>query len=457
MESLIKNEEFIQSIRGTCLFSGDLEYEQERALYNAMIDKHPAMIVKCEDVADVITTVNYAREEGLLLAVRCGGHNGAGFGSCDGGVLLDLKHLDGRWIDPETGIVKVEGGCTWGDVDHLCHAFGRAVPSGIISTTGVGGLTLGGGHGYLTRKFGLTIDNLVEAEVVLANGELVVANENKNADLFWAIRGGGGNFGVVTSFTFQSREVKEIYGGVSFFELERSAEILDWYLPMIENAEEDLYGFYAFLRVPPAPPFPEHLHTKNLCGIVWCYTGNLQRGEQRLHELMHESNPVFTHLGAMPFPAIQTMFDALYPKGHQWYWRGDFFTEITPQAREEFVKWGSQVPTIHSTMHIYPINGAVQHKKPQDTAFSHREAKYSVVYVGVDPDPANKDLITDWCKNYHEACHPYSSGGAYLNFMMEEGEDRIRSTYRANYDKLVEVKRKYDPQNLFRVNQNIKP
>lgn len=448
---------FRVNVRGELIGPNDEGYESARKVYNAMIDKRPGLIARCSDVADVIAAVNFARDNGLLLAIRGGGHNGAGLGVCDDGLVIDLSRMKGVRVDSMSRTVRVEGGARWGDVDHATHAFGLAVPSGIISTTGVGGLTLGGGHGYLARKYGLTIDNLLEADVVLADGLLVTVNDERNEDLFWAIRGGGGNFGVVVSFLFRAHPIKTVYAGPVLWSLDRSAEVMRWYRELIPNAPEDLYGFFAFLNVPPGPPFPEHLHAKTMCGVVWCYTGPLENASQVFRPILDFGPPDLALVGPMPYPALQGLFDAIMPPGLQWYWKGDFVRELSDAAIAEHLKHGLELPTQLSTMHLYPVDGAVNRVGKNDTAFSHRDSKWSMVICGIDPDPLNNERMTKWAKDYWSALHPYSAGGAYVNFMMEEGQDRIKATYGDNYERLVAVKRKWDPANLFRVNQNIEP
>ncbi len=317
--------------------------------------------------------------------------------------------MKGIRVDPVGRTVRVAGGCTWGDVDHATHAFGLAVPSGIISSTGVAGLTLGGGHGYLTRKYGLTIDNLLEADVVLADSSFVTASAQENEDLFWALRGGGGNFGVVTSFLFRAHPVSTVYAGPALWPLDRAAEIMRWYRDFITNAPEDMYGFFAFLKVPPGPPFPEHLHTQTMCGIVWCYTGSLEKAEEVFRPIRNLT-PAFEHIGSMPYPALQSMFDSLYPAGLQWYWKGDFVSQLSDEAIALHVKHGSQLPSLLSSMHLYPIDGAVNRVGNNDTAFSFRDANWSMVMAGIDPDSANAEKITTWSKEYWNALHPYSCG-----------------------------------------------
>lgn len=449
-------DDLSQMIRGTVIVPESPEYADARAVYNAMIDKKPAVIVRCVDVADVQTAVNYARDNGITLAIRGGGHNAGGLGSVDGGLVIDFSQMRSVHVDPKSGRVRVEPGCQLGDVDHATHPYGLAVPGGMISTTGVGGLTLGGGVGYLTRRHGLTIDNLLEVDVVLADGSLVVASAEENPDLFWALRGGGGNFGVVTSFLFQGQPVGTIVGGPTLWPIDRSEEILSWYREFILSAPEDLCGFFAFLTVPPAPPFPEHLHLKKVCGVVWCHTGTEAEAERDFAPI-RDLEPALYGVQAMPFPMLNSAFDALYPSGHQWYWRADFYTEIPDDAVAEHAAWGAKLPTMLSTMHLYPIDGAAHRVGSSDTAWSYREANWAGVIVGVDPDPARAQGLKDWAVGYWDALHPFSSGGAYVNFMMEEGQDRVRASYRDNYDRLAQIKAKYDPNNLFRVNQNIVP
>jgi hypothetical protein len=337
------------------------------------------------------------------------------------------------------------------------HAFGLAVPTGFISTTGVGGLTLGGGLGYLTRKHGLTIDNLLAADVVLADGSFLTASAKENTDLYWAIRGGGGNFGVVTSFLFQAHPIHTDYAGPMLWPLERAAEIMRWYREFITTAPEEINGFFAFLIVPPGPPFPEHLHRQNMCGIVWCYAGALDKAEETFQPIRDSLRSVVDLVGPLPHPVLQTMFDGLFPPGLQWYWKADFVNELSDEAIAGHIEHGSKIPTLLSTMHLYPINGKAHQVGKTETPWSYREAVWAEVIVGVDPDPANRERIIAWAKDYWNALHPYSAGGAYLNFIMDEGEDRVKASYRENYDRLVAIKNKYDPTNLFRVNQNIKP
>ena len=444
-------------LRGGLIRPADEGYDEARRVYNGMIDRRPALIARCVDTADVQAAVNFAREHDLLLAVRGGGHNGAGLGTCDDGLVVDLSPMKGIRVDPAAGTVRVEGGCTWGDVDHATYPFGLAVPTGFISTTGVGGLTLGGGLGYLTRRYGLTIDNLLGVDMVLANGRFVTANADEHADLFWAVRGGGGNFGVVTSFLFRGCPVSTVFGGPMFWELEHARTVMRYWRDLILTGPEELNGWFGFHTVPPVDMFPVEHHLKKMAVVTWCYTGDLNDAEQVFKPVREVAPLAMDFAGPIPMPALQSMFDGLYPPGLQWYWNADFFTELSDEVIDLHVKHGAELPTVHSTMHLYPINGAAQRVGRNDTAWSFREANFAQVIVGVDPDPASNERMIRWSKGYWEMLHPASAGGAYINMIMDEGQARVQAAYRDNYPRLVRIKAKYDPQNLFRVNQNINP
>jgi FAD/FMN-containing dehydrogenase len=444
-------------LRGELIQPQDADYDAARKVYNGMIDRRPGAIARCADVADVIAAVNFARQHKLLLAIRAGGHNAGGLGVCDDGLVIDLSRMRGIRVDPAARRVQVEGGCTFGDLDHATHAFGQAVPGGIISTTGVAGLTLGGGVGNLARTCGLTIDNLLSADVVLADGRLVTASANKHEDLFWALRGGGGNFGVVTSFLFRTHPIGTVHAGPTMWDIGKSAKVLHWYGDFIRQAPKELNGYFAFVTVPPVPPFPETLHGRKVCAVVWCYAGPAQKADKLFKPVREFASPLLHGVQPMPLPALQSFFDPLYPPGLQWYWKADFIKELSDAAIAANVEHGAKLPTPHSTMHMYPIDGMAHKAKKRDTAFHYRDANWAQVIVGVDPEPANKQKITAWAKDYFDAIHPHSAGGAYMNFMMEEGDERVRAAYGGNYDRLARIKRKYDPANLFRVNQNIAP
>ena len=454
-------EELSTALRGTLILAGDPGYTEARAVYNAMIDKHPAAIARCADTADVIACVRFARAHGTDIAVRGGGHNAAGLAVADNALVIDLSGLRSTTVSPQDHTVRVDAGCTWGDVDHATVAFGMATPSGFLASTGVAGLTLGGGIGYLSRRFGLTVDNLLAADVVLADGSFVTATAgNEHADLFWALRGGGGNFGVVTSFTFRCHDIGEhgsVIGGPVLYDFADTAAVMRWYRQLLPLLPEELSGWIGLITIPPAPPFPESLWGRKSCAIVWCYTGPHAKADQVLEPVRSFGSPLVVGLHEMPFTALQGAFDPLYPAGLQWYWKADFFQEISDEAIEVHLKYGERLPTGHSTMHLYPIDGAASRVPADATAFAYRDGGWAGVIVGVDPDPANSAVITQWAQDYWRELHPTSAGGAYINFMMAEGEDRIRASYLGNYDRLAEVKRLYDPDNAFHVNQNIKP
>jgi FAD/FMN-containing dehydrogenase len=448
----------LSDFQGRLIGPEDGDYDQARAVYNAMIDRKPALIARAANAHDVAYAIGFAREHELPLAIRGGAHNGAGLATVADGVVIDLSLLKDITVDPGARTVRVGGGCTWGQVDQATGEHGLATPSGIISTTGVGGLTLGGGLGHLTRKFGLTIDNLLEAELVLATGESVRASAEEHPDLFWAIRGGGGNFGVVTSFLYRLHEVGTIFGGPTFWPVEDSADVLSVYRDFLPSAPRELNGFFAFHTVPPAPPFPEEIHLREVCGIVWCYVGPEEDARKTMGPLLDSvPEPLMQGAHSMPHAMLQTAFDGLYPPGDQWYWRADFVNEISDEAVELHARFGSQMPSLQSTMHMYPIDGAAHDVGAADTAWSYRDANWGAVFAGVDADPANADAIRRWSVEYQEALHPHSAGGAYVNMMMDEGEDRVRASYRDNYGRLAQIKRSYDPENLFRINQNIRP
>lgn len=447
---------FKKQITGEIILPQDSNYQEARTIYNAMIDKRPAVIVKCKNVEDVITAVNYARENKLEVSIKSGGHSGPGLALVDDGLVIDLSLMKGIKVDPKNKTVRVEAGCNWGDVDKATHEFGLATVSGIISTTGVGGLTLAGGHGYLTRKYGLTIDNLIGAEVVLADGKFVHANKEENPDMFWALRGGGGNFGVVTSFEYRLHPVKNVVAGPMFWPIEQLKASLKWYRDWLPKMPDDVYAFFLVAEVPAGDPFPKEIHGEKVCGLLWCYTGEKDQFENIIQPARDVAKPLFEFTGEMPYTALQTMFDALYPPGHQWYWKGDFVGEITDGAIEEHLRF-SIVPTSQSTIHLYPVDGAAHNVGKDETAWNKRDARWSMVIVGVDPDPKNAEKIKTWARDYWEALHPHTLGASYINFMMEEGQDRIEASYGDNYKRLQNIKAKYDPDNFFHVNQNIKP
>ncbi len=446
-----------EQVRGDVIAPGDEAYEEARAVYNAMIDKRPAVVVRPVNAGDVIAAVNFARESGIDLAVRGGGHGVPGFGTCDGGVAIDLSRMKGVRVDPAAKTARAEGGATWGDFNAATHPFGLATTGGIISTTGIAGLTLGGGIGYLARGFGLSSDNLVSADVVTADGRLVQANENDNADLFWALRGGGGNFGVVTSLEYRLHPVRDIYGGPMFFELEHAGDVLRFYREFIADAPEQFGGFPAWQIAPPLPFIPEDRHGETFLAFVSCWAGPVDQGEAILKPLRDVAPIVAEHIGPMPYPALNGAFDALVPPGLQHYWKANFVKELTDDAIEAHLAHGPKVPVVNSTVHIYPINGACHRVAADATAFAYRDANFATVIAGMWPDSAQNTANIKWVRDYYDATAPLSEEGGYVNFMSEDDQSRIKANYKGNYDRLVDVKRKYDPDNLFHLNQNIKP
>jgi UDP-N-acetylenolpyruvoylglucosamine reductase len=450
-------EDLRAQVRGTVIAVDDPGYEEARRVYNAMIDRRPMVVVQPMSAGDVMAAVNFARESGVDLSVRGGGHSVPGFGTNDGGVVIDFSQMRGVSVDPAESTARAEGGATWGDFNDATHAFGLATTGGILSTTGVGGLTLGGGIGYLARGFGLSIDNLISADVVTADGQSLVASEKENDDLFWAIRGGGGNFGVVTSFEFQVHPVKEIYGGPMFYELDDAATVLRFYREFIQDAPEQFGGFPAWQIAPPLPFIPENRHGDVFLAFVACWAGPLEEGEAILKPF-HDVAPVAAeHIGPMPYPALNSAFDALLPPGLQQYWKANFLTELSDQQIDVQLEHGPKVPTVNATCHIYSINGAVQRVAPDATAFAYRDATFATVIAGAWPDPADNESGIKWVRDFSVASTAYGEAGGYINFMAGDDQERIKANYKGNYDRLVEVKRKYDPDNLFHLNQNIKP
>jgi FAD/FMN-containing dehydrogenase len=450
---------FQQRLRGRLIQPADADYDSARALYNGMIDKRPRLIARCANIADVIACVNFARDENLLLAIRGGGHNGPGLGSCDNGLVIDLSLLKGVRVDASTRTVRVEPGCTSGDVDHATHPFGLAVPFGIVSTTGVSGLTLGGGTGYLTRKHGLTIDNLLEADVVLADGSVVTASASSHPDLFWALRGGGGNFGVVTSFLFQAHPVRTVFAGPIFWDAAHAGVVMRTYRDFMTTAPEDLGIFLGLKTVPSVDPFPRDAWGKRACAIIGVYNGPPADGQRVMQPLLERvPAPLFNWMGEMPYPAMQSLFDGFFPKGLQWYWKGDFVKSLPDEAIDTHIAQAASAPSDLCLMHLYPIDGAVQRVAKDATAWDARDARWSMVIAGIDPDPAKAVALMTWGRAYWKAVHSFNPGGAYINFMMDdEAQGRLQASYGDNFERLTTVKAKYDPSNLFRVNQNIPP
>lgn len=447
-----------ERVRGEVITPGDEGYEPARKVFNAMIDRHPRVVVRAADVGDVMASVDFARENAVDLAVRGGSHSVPGFGTCDDGVVVDLSRMRSVRVDPSARTARAEGGATWGDFNHATHAFGLATTGGIVSTTGIAGLTLGGGIGYLARGLGLSCDNLVSADLVTADARFLVASAHENEDLFWALRGGGGNFGVVTSFEYRLHPVKDIYADVLFYELGETENVLRFYRDFIANAPEELGAFPAFQIAPPLPFIPEKRHGDTFVAIVACWAGPLDQVERAVKPF-HDVAPVVAELATpMPYPALNSAFDALYPPGAlQHYWKANFVKELTDEAIKAHAEYGPKVPVVNSTVHIYPINGACHRVASDATAFAYRDANFATVIAGMWPDPGQNEANIAWVRDYYKATAPHSEEGGYINFMAGDDQDRIKANYKGNYDRLVTIKRKYDPGNLFHLNQNIRP
>ena len=447
-------EGLASAVKGRVVQPTDADYDESRALFNAMIDRRPAAIAYCTDEADVAAALRYGIENGLRIAVRGGGHNGGGLGSIDDGLVIDLSQMNGIEVEATAKLARVGGGALLKDLLEATHQHGLTVPVGIIGTTGVGGLTLGGGVGHFSRSMGLTIDNLVAATVVLADGSVVQTDAERDSDLFWALKGGGGNFGIVTQFTFQCQPASMVLAGPVLYDIADAADVLRWYREFVPAQPDELGIWYGLVSVPPGPPFPEELHLRKTAAIVLTQAG--EEESDALREARSFGTPLLDGVAPMPVPVWNTAFDPVYSTGDQWYWRGDFVEEISDDAIDVHLRFHDSVPTWKSTMHMYSIDGAASRVGNDETAWGYRHAKWAQVVAGVDPDPANAEAITEWCRAYSDALKPYVLAGGYSNFAMDE-PDRVRGMYGANYDRLARVKAQYDPHNVFSVNQNIKP
>jgi FAD/FMN-containing dehydrogenase len=449
--------EFREQVRARVATPEDDDYDTARAVWNGMTDRRPAAIVQAEHVADVVATVNFARDEGLELAVRGGGHSAPGFGTIDDGLVIDLSPMRFVHVDPAARTARVGGGATLGDLNYATHAYGLATPGGIVSTTGVGGLTLGGGIGYLTRGFGLSIDNLRSADVVTADGQIRRASADESPDLYWALRGGSGNFGVVTSFEFDLHPVDQVVVGIFFYELAQAADLLRFFRTWITDADERYGAFPAFQVAPPLPFLPEDRHGETFCAAIVHWSGPIEEGEAAMQPFRDLAPRVGELVEPMPYPWLNSAFDELFPHGVRSYWKGNYVTELTDEAIDVHLAHGPNAPNPSSTMHLYPINGAAARVGASDTAFSYRHATFSTVIVSAWPDASDDADNIAWVRDYSDALTPHSEAGGYVNFMSGDDQGRVSDTYGSNYARLVDVKRAYDPHNLFRHNQNIRP
>jgi FAD/FMN-containing dehydrogenase len=453
----ISVEPLRERVRGQVLTADNEGYEEARAVHNGMFVKWPLAVLRAEQVADVIAGVNFARDNGLDLSIRDGGHSAPGFGTNDGGLVIDMSRMRTVRVDPATKTARADAGATWGDFNHATHAFGLATTGGIVSTTGITGLTLGGGIGYLSRGYGLSVDNLISADVVTANGEFVTASAREHEDLYWALRGGGGNFGVVTSLEYQLHEVDQVFAGPIFYNLEDADTVLHMFNDFIQDAPEQFGGFPGFQIAPPLPFIPEDRHGDTLALAVVHWTGPLDQAQKALQPFWDVAPIVANGTGPLPYPALNSAFDGLFPKGIRAYWKGAFVKELPDEAIAAHIEHGSLVPEVSASMHMYPINGACHRVGPTDTAFAYRDARYGMVILTSWTDPTKDAERIQWVRDYYQAIAPYSEQGGYINFMQDDDYDKIQDNYRQNYDRLVQVKRAYDPANLFHVNQNIAP
>ena len=448
----------IEGFRGDLLAPGDEGYEQARWTWNAMFDKRPALIARCSGVADVIAGVNYARENGMLLSVRGGGHSVPGHSTCDDGLVLDLSPMRSVRVDPGRMTARADGGVNWGTFDHETGAFGLASPGGQVSTTGIAGLTLGGGIGWLMRKHGLTCDNLISADVVTAAGELVTASADENEDLFWGLRGGGGNFGVVTSLEYLLHDVGIVLGGAVMHPADRAKEALAFYREFCTTAPDELTAYALLVTAPPAPFVPPDMVGQPVVVLAGCYAGDLAVGERVLKPLREFGSPPIDLFQPRPYPALQSMFDETGPAGHSYYIKGDYVSDISDDLIGTVIEQQAAMPGAHCEIHLGQMGSAIGRVGEDDTAFSHRDAEFVFIGIAHWLEPHEEEAQLAWVRGLAEAARPYSVG-TYVNFLGDEGEQRIRFAYGSEekYNRLVELKRTWDPENLFRLNQNIKP
>jgi FAD/FMN-containing dehydrogenase len=444
------------ALRGRVVLAGDPDYDEIRKIWNGMIDRLPAIIARCQGVEDIIQSVNFARTNNLLVAVRGGGHNVAGNALCDGGMVIDLSLMRSVWVDPATKRARVAPGATLGDFDHEVQAFGLATPVGINSTTGIAGLTLGGGFGWLSRKYGLTIDNLVSADMVLASGEFVRASESENSDLFWGIRGGGGNFGIVTSFEFQLHEVgPQVLAGPIFYPFDNAEDVLKRYRDVVATTPEELSVWGVLRKAPPLPFLPPDIHGKEIVIFPMLYSGDVAAGQQAIAPLRTLGTPIAEAIMPVPYKGFQSAFDPMMGPGGRNYWKSHNFMTLSDEVIEVLTTFVRKLPTPQCDVALAHLGGAVSRVAPDATAYEQRKAPFLVSIHGRWDDPNDDARCIGWVREFFEALTPYATGGVYVNFMSSDEDVRVHSCYGANYDRLKELKKKYDPANFFRMNQNI--
>ncbi len=459
----MENSQAIKNLRnmlhGQLILPSDIEYDTIRKVWNGMIDRHPSLIIQCLDETDVINAVNFGRENNLLTAVRGGGHNVAGFGTCDDGMIIDLSEMREIQVDTQAETARAQGGLTWGDFDKATQPFALSTTGGLVSTTGIGGLTLGGGIGWLMRKYGMTIDNLLEVELITANGEKVIANTNDHPDLFWAVRGGGGNFGIVTNFTYRLHSVGPmVYGGALFYPASQAVDFLRFYRDWVKDTPEELTTLIAFLTAPPEPFIPPTLQGTPMIAMAMCYCGNPEDGEEVIKPLRDFIPPAINLTASIPYIDLQKMFDKSVPKGILSYWRSENLSVMDDAIIHTICEQAAKMGSPFSAVHIHYLQGAVSRVDPDTMAYGNRETPFILNIIGMWMDPSENDRQIGWVKYFSDAIKTYTSGKSYINFMGNEGEKRIIAAYgEEKYARLVEIKNKYDPDNFFRVNQNIKP
>lgn len=451
-------EKLSSLVKGKVLLSDNGDYDNARTIWNAMIDRKPAIIVQCSRASDVIEAVNFVRENNLLVSVKGGGHNIAGNAVCSGGLMIDLTHMKTVSVDAAKKWASVQPGATLGDFDQAAQRLGLATPLGINSTTGVAGLTLGGGFGWLTRKYGMSCDNLVGAEVVTADGKQVRTNERENSDLFWAIRGGGGNFGVVTSFEFKLHPVgPEILAGLVVYPLEQAKQVLTRYRSFVEDIPEEINVWVVLRKAPPLPFLPAEVHGKGVLVLAVFYAGDPQKGAEFINPMRSFGKPYGEHIGTQPYTEWQKAFDPLLTPGARNYWKSHNFSQLSDDALDVLINYAGKLPSPQCEIFLGMLGGQASKVSPDATAYPHRDAKFVLNVHGRWQEPSEDDKCVSWAREFFKASAPYATGGVYVNFLTEEETNRVAAAYGPNYSRVARVKAKYDPENLFRMNMNVKP
>lgn len=450
---------FKDGFRGETILPSDDGYDDARTVWNGMIDKHPTIIAHCTGVADVIDAVNFARENALLVAVRGGGHNVAGSAVCDDGIVIDLSEMNGVVVDTDNRTVRAQAGATWGEVDRETQAFGLVTPGGVVSTTGIAGLTLGGGYSWIRRKYGLTSDNLRSANIVTADGEFLTASEEQNTDLFWALRGGGGNFGVVTSFEYELHELgPEVRHVAVMYPLETAPKIYREWREFMDGAPDEITSQATIWSVPEHELFPEELHGTPIIIVAAVYAGPVEEGKRVLQPLREFEPPVLDLSESGPYTHLQQQFDPFFPEGDRYYWKSRYLDDLDADAIETIIDHAKDRPSPRTLVPLRVRGGEVNRIDPSATAFAERRSPYLLSIDSTWVDPEDDEANIEWTREFWEAMEPYASESMYFNFsMLEEGDGMVRTTFRENYERLVDVKTAYDPRNLFRLNQNIEP